>query len=217
VVSKAHHGQAPKYLCDLCKPVSDLSIKSLNSRDSLSGLYYFWSTCIALIDFSDLICILAPYAGVWSKLGMVLHIGGDLAPSLGGRKQISQTEISEWRFLGKNFHFHAQNISDDLFSSHWPCFSDFFYPFSDFSYLYCMSCCMWPFFTRKTPISENNSLMTPFFTLFVLLRASDKHYFSKYWMHGPSPTSNFGGTVPPFPPRSPPMVLHIHCKPIYMQ
>jgi len=30
-----------------------------------------------------------------------------------------------------------------------------------------------PFFTTKNPILENNSLMTPFFTLFVLLRASD--------------------------------------------
>src|SRR6218665_375231 len=39
-----------------------------------------------------------------------------------------------------------------------------------------------PFFTRKTPISENNSFRTPFFfTLFVLSHASDKHYFSKYW------------------------------------
>jgi len=26
--------------------------------------------------------------------------------------------------------------------------------------------------------------MTPFFTLFVLLCASDKHYFSKYWGGG---------------------------------
>ena len=36
-----------------------------------------------------------------------------------------------------------------------------------------------------------------------------QHYFSKYWggpMHGPSPTSNFGGTVPP---RSPPLAADI--------
>src|SRR6218665_3366559 len=56
-----------------------------------------------------------------------------------------------------------------------------------------------PFFTRKTPISESNSLMTPFFTLFVLSRASDKHYFSKYWgdgCMGRPPNSIFGGNVP---------------------
>ena len=29
------------------------------------------------------------------------HIDGDLAPSLGGRKEISQTKISEWGFLEK--------------------------------------------------------------------------------------------------------------------
>src|SRR6218665_771620 len=35
-----------------------------------------------------------------------------------------------------------------------------------------------------------------------------QHYFSKYWvepMHGPSPTSNFGGTVHLVPSRSPPL------------
>src|SRR6218665_3677266 len=60
-----------------------------------------------------------------------------------------------------------------------------------------------PFFTRKTPISENNSLITPLFTLFVLSRTSDKHYFSKYWggrMHGPIPHQTFfGRTVPQSP------------------
>ena len=56
-----------------------------------------------------------------------------------------------------------------------------------------------PFFTRKTPISKNNSLLKPSFTLFVISHASDKHYFSKYLgrrMHGPSLTSNFWGRPP---------------------
>ena len=80
------------------------------------------------------------------------------------------------------------------FFNHRPYFSDFFTvcnviyddPFD-------------PFFTRKSPISENNSLITPF----LLSRASDKHYFSKYWggrMHGPSPPQILWG-LPPVPPR----------------
>src|SRR6218665_2910917 len=54
----------------------------------------------------------------------------------------------------------------------------------------------------ETPISENNSLMTPFFTLFVLSRASDKHYFSKYWgdgCMGRPPIQIFEGTFPSDP------------------
>ena len=58
-----------------------------------------------------------------------------------------------------------------------------------------------PFLTRKTTISEKNSFMTPFARM-------RQHYFSKYWGDGcmgrPS-TSNFGGTVPPVSPMSPPV------------
>src|SRR6218665_389597 len=65
-----------------------------------------------------------------------------------------------------------------------------------------------PFFTRKSAISENNSLTTPFFTLFVLSRASDNTTSPN--IEGTDawavPTSNFGGTVPPVPPRSPPLI-----------
>src|SRR6218665_537810 len=67
-----------------------------------------------------------------------------------------------------------------------------------------------PFFTRKTTISEKNSLMTPFLkTLFVLSRASDNTTFQNIggtdaW--AVPPTSNFiGGTVSLCPPRSPPL------------
>jgi|SRR6218665_2946363 len=59
---------------------------------------------------------------------------------------------------------------------------------------------------ERTPISENNSC----FTLFVLSRTSDMHYFSKYWggrMHGSSPHLKFfGGTVLPVSSRSPPVL-----------
>src|SRR6218665_2414295 len=50
----------------------------------------------------------------------------------------------------------------------------------------------------KTTISENNSLIRPFFTLFILSRASDNTTCLNIGgpMHGPSPTSNFGGTIP---------------------
>src|SRR6218665_1501553 len=60
---------------------------------------------------------------------------------------------------------------------------------------------------EKNPyFSENNSLMTPFL---LCLRASDKHYFSKYWgkdawivpLH-----LKFGGDSPP---RSSPMLFRV--------
>src|SRR6218665_673570 len=48
-----------------------------------------------------------------------------------------------------------------------------------------------------------------FFTLFMLSRISDNTTSQNIWgdqcMGGP-PTSNFGGTVPPVPPRSPPLL-----------
>src|SRR6218665_844708 len=73
-----------------------------------------------------------------------------------------------------------------------------------------------PFFTRKTPISENNSLMKPFFTLFVLSQASVRQtlYFTSKNIGGtdawavPSPQI-LGRDRPPSPPRSPPM--HVMC------
>ena len=58
-----------------------------------------------------------------------------------------------------------------------------------------------PFFTRKTTISEKNSLMTPFL-LCSYFRAHPTTQLLKIFggrMHGPSPTSNFGGPSPPGP------------------
>jgi|SRR6218665_645034 len=56
---------------------------------------------------------------------------------------------------------------------------------------------------EKITISEKNSLMTPFFTLFVLSRASDNIILLKILggrMHGPSPHLKFlGGPSPQSP------------------
>src|SRR6218665_3909664 len=64
------------------------------------------------------------------------------------------------------------------FFSHRPRFSDFSYLFKTFQIFAACNVVYHPFFTRKTPISENNSLMTLFFTMLVLSHAYDKHYFS---------------------------------------
>ena len=74
--------------------------------------------------------------------------------------------------------------------------------------LLCLMSLYDPLFTRNTPISEKNSLMTPFFTLLVLSPASDKHYFSKYWGDGcmDRPPPQTLGEPSPSPSMSPPMV-----------
>src|SRR6218665_3568049 len=92
-----------------------------------------------------------------------------------------------------------------VFFSHRPGFSDFPFLFPDFLYLYYVKCRIRPvydpFLTRKTTISEKNSFMTLFFTLFVLLRASDNTTSRNIGgqMHGPSSHLKFWGTVPPVP------------------
>ena len=125
-------------------------------------------------------------------------IGGDLAPSLKGTEKNLQTKIFEWLFLGKNFHFRPK-ISNDLFLVIDHVFQIFpiFFP-----YIYCLKCHIWPsFFTRKNPISENNSLMTPFL-LYYYCRVHQTTLLLKILggqIHGPSPTSNFGGDRLPSP------------------
>jgi len=112
-------------------------------------------------------------------------------------------------FRKKNSTFSRPKFLMTFFS-HRPWFSDFFYRFPEFHiFAACRPNVVFgPVFTRKNPISENNSLMTPFFTLFMLSHASDKHYFSKCWEDGCMgrlPTSNFGGDRLPSPPSSPPV------------
>src|SRR6218665_1066665 len=55
------------------------------------------------------------------------------------------------------------------------------------------------------------------FSLFSYFRAHPTTLLLKILggrMHGPSPTSNFGGTVPPSPPRFPPLGTVLQLKPI---
>jgi len=135
-----------------------------------------------------------------------MTIGGDLDPSLGrDGKNILQTNDV---FLGKNyFYFHAQKFWWPLFS-HRACFSHFSYDFSRVPYLYCMKChtCIWRFLHQKPLFQKIIPWWHLFFTLFVLSRASDNATSQNIGgrMHGPSPTSKFGGPSPS-PPRSPPM------------
>src|SRR6218665_708854 len=90
--------------------------------------------------------------------------------------------------------------SDDLFLSHRPCFPDFPYLFQIFHiFTVCEMSLYDSFFTRKTPISEKNFLMTPFL-ICSHFRAHPTTLLLKIFgvrMHGPSPTSNFEGNRPP--------------------
>ena len=100
----------------------------------------------------------------------------------GGRKKISWTKISVFTL----------KISDDLF-----CFIDQVFQILRFFTL--LNVVYNPFFTRKTTISEKNSLIRPFFYSVRTFACIRQHYFSKYLggpMHGPSPTSNFWGDRP---------------------
>ena len=116
-------------------------------------------------------------------------------------------------FFAKNFHSHGQNFWWPFFS-HWSGFSDFPFLFPDFPYLYYVKCrrlqCIYdPFPTRKTTISVKNSFMTPFFTLFVLSRASDNTTSQN--IEGTDAWAVphlkfFWGTVPQSPFRSSPLL-----------
>ena len=86
-------------------------------------------------------------------------------------------------FKGKIVHFHNPKISDDLFLvidrdfRIFPIFLKIFHIFAACNVVYD------PFFTRKTPIFEKSSLMTPFL-LCSCFRTHPTHYFSKYWGAG---------------------------------
>src|SRR6218665_2793155 len=112
-------------------------------------------------------------------------------------------------FVGKNSHFYTQ-ISDDLFLVIDQVFSDFFYLFQIFHIFALLNVMYDPFFTRKSPISENNYFLDDtFFLLCSYFRAHPTTLLLKILgggrMHGPSPTSIFGGPSPQSPYRPPPM------------
>jgi len=64
-----------------------------------------------------------------------------------------------------------------------------------------------PFLTTKTSISDKKSLLTLFFTQFVLSHAPDNTTSPNIGgrIHGPSPSQIFGGPSPQYPYKSPPM------------
>src|SRR6218665_2371216 len=86
-------------------------------------------------------------------------------------------------FFSEKIRIFTAKISYDLFLviDHvfriFPFFSQISVSFTMFNVVY------GPFITRTTTISEKNSFMTPFFTLFVLSRASDN-----------TTSQNIGGT-----------------------
>jgi len=126
----------------------------------------------------------------------------DLAPSLGDGKILRGPRFLNDVFFWKNFHFHAENFSRPFLFSRRP-------GFSDFPYLYCIKCRIWPFRHKKNHYFKKEFLdNTSFFTLFVLSRVSDN-----------TTSQNIGGTDawtvpppqilgdrPPRPPKSPPLV-----------
>ena len=52
------------------------------------------------------------YSRAQRRIRAVVHIGGDLAPSLGDGKNFADIKTNFFNdlFLGKNFHFHAENF-----------------------------------------------------------------------------------------------------------
>src|SRR6218665_2410953 len=103
-------------------------------------------------------------------------------------------------FPGKKFHFQAKNFAGDFFFSHRPGFSDF----ASFTVI---KCHIRPFLHKKNPYFRKEFLdKTLFYSVHPFARIRQR-YLSKYWggpMHRPSPTSNFGGTVPRVPQVSAP-------------
>src|SRR6218665_1632761 len=97
-------------------------------------------------------------------------MGGDLAPNLGGTKKFFRGPIS-----GKISIFRVK-ISDDLFLSHRPGSSDFFFLFPHFPYVYYVKC-------RRGLYDHFLTRKTQFFTLFMLSRTSDN-----------TTSQNIGGT-----------------------
>jgi len=95
-------------------------------------------------------------------------------------------------FFGKNVHFHGQNIRWTFFS-HWPGFSDFPFLFPDFSYLLLCSMSYMTISSQEQPLFLKNIPLCSYFranSIILLLKILLRP------MHGPSPTSNFGGPFP---------------------
>jgi len=81
-------------------------------------------------------------------------------------------------FSEKSSHFQAQNFWWPFFS-HWS-------GFTDFPYLYCVKCRIWPFLHKKNHYFRKEFLDDTFFILcsYLCARPTTQHYFSKYWGDG---------------------------------
>src|SRR6218665_820084 len=127
--------------------------------------------------------------------------GGDLAPSFGGREIFRGPRFLNDVFFRKIFDDHFLVIAQVFLIFHF--FSQIFPFFTMLNVVYD------PFLTRKATISEKNSFMTPFFTLFVLSRESENTTSQNIggtdaW--AVPPPQILGGDRPPSPPRSPPLL-----------
>ena len=104
--------------------------------------------------------------------------GGDLAPSLGERRNFSRTKM---RFFRKKFPFSRQKFLMTFFFRHRPGFSDFPFLFPDFPYLCYAKCHIWPFLSSQ---EKHLSLLCLYFhahpTTLLLKILGGR-------MHGPSP------------------------------
>src|SRR6218665_3947166 len=102
-------------------------------------------------------------------------IGGDLAPSLGERKRNFADQDFSMKYFYKRNSIFTQKISDDPFFV----IDHVFQIFNIFTLLNVLY--YDPFFTTKTLISQNNSLMTPFFNSVCAFAQIRQHYYLKYW------------------------------------
>src|SRR6218665_1119782 len=102
--------------------------------------------------------------------------GGDLAPSLGGRKNLSRTKISLNVVFPEKISIFTPKIFDDLFSffRHRP-------GFPDFTFLYCIKCRMRPFLHKKNHYFTKEFLDKSVFYSVRTFAHILQHYFSKYW------------------------------------
>ena len=111
----------------------------------------------------------------------------------GGRKKISPTKFSNDPFLGKYFHFHAENLWWLFLVINWLSFLSF--PLSQLSNI--ISYIIYNIYIDRSFLDENvyftdKNFRSYFRTLPITL------LLEILWgrMHGPFPTSNFGGPFP---------------------
>ena len=169
------------------------NLETLVARFSYPNLH---QTKLYLLSLKDL-----PNSILWYVKGNALvtsikttgtSSGGDLAPSFGGTENFFADQDFWMTLFSENNSIFTAKISDDLSSSHRPGFSDFPFLLPDFPYLYYVT------MSYMSLSSQEKHL----FLLFSYFPAHPTTLLLKILggrMHGPSPTSNFGGTVPPVP------------------